>query len=151
MNFLGKIILRLQLFLCCVGLANAAPIEPLRTEANVAVEISFAAQRPHVDPFNDVTLDVTFTDPVGVKRKVPAFWASGDKWKVRYSSSERGLHHWRSGCSDARDAGLHGVEGATEVGAYNGDNPLFRHGPVRVAADKRHLEHADGTPFFWLG
>ena len=27
----------------------------------------------------------------------------------------------------------------------------FRHGPIRVAADRRHLEHADGTPFLWLG
>ena len=34
---------------------------------------------------------------------------------------------------------------------YTGDNPLFKHGPVRVAADKRHFEYADGTPFFWLG
>ena len=23
--------------------------------------------------------------------------------------------------------------------------------PIRVAADRRHFEHADGTPFFWLG
>ena len=28
--------------------------------------------------------------------------------------------------------------------------PLYLHGPLRVAADRRHFEHADGTPFFWL-
>lgn len=27
----------------------------------------------------------------------------------------------------------------------------FRHGPLRVSGDGRHLVHADGTPFFWLG
>jgi hypothetical protein len=27
----------------------------------------------------------------------------------------------------------------------------FRHGPLRVSADRRHLVHADGTPFFYLG
>ena len=32
-----------------------------------------------------------------------------------------------------------------------GDHPLLRHGPIRVSADRRHFEHADGTPFFWLG
>ena len=32
-----------------------------------------------------------------------------------------------------------------------GPNRLYQHGPLRVAADHRHLEHADGTPFFWLG
>ena len=37
------------------------------------------------------------------------------------------------------------------VTAYLGDNPLYRHGPIRIAGDRRHFEHADGTPFFWLG
>jgi hypothetical protein len=46
---------------------------------------------------------------------------------------------------------LHGVAGVVRVEPYRGDNPLFRHGPIRVAADRRHFEHADGTPFFWLG
>lgn len=35
-------------------------------------------------------------------------------------------------------------------------SPLFAaapwsHGPLRVSADGRHLQHRDGTPFFWLG
>lgn len=30
------------------------------------------------------------------------------------------------------------------------DNPLVRHGRLRVAAAGTHLEHADGTPFFFL-
>ena len=34
--------------------------------------------------------------------------------------------------------------------AAGATNPLLRHGPVRVAAGSRHLEHADGTPFLWL-
>ena len=62
-----------------------------------------------------------------------------------------GQHRWRSECSDGSDAGLHGVDGTVRSNAYEGDNPLFRHGPMRVAPDRRHFEHADGTPFFWLG
>ena len=27
----------------------------------------------------------------------------------------------------------------------------FSHGPLRVSADQRSIEHADGTPFLWLG
>src|SRR5205085_7383415 len=27
----------------------------------------------------------------------------------------------------------------------------YTHGALRVSADKRYLEHADGTPFLWLG
>ncbi len=125
--------------------------EPVRTPANVPAEISFTAQRAHADPFNDVMLDVTFTDPAGTARRVPAFWAGGDTWKVRYASPLAGAHGWQSGCSDAQDAGLHGVTGVVEIAPYADDNALFMHGPVRVAADHRHFEHADGTPFFWLG
>jgi Protein of unknown function (DUF4038) len=38
-----------------------------------------------------------------------------------------------------------------EVRAYSGHNPLYLHGPLQVAPDKRYLEYADHTPFFWLG
>jgi len=34
---------------------------------------------------------------------------------------------------------------------YAGSNPLYAHGAVRVRADGRRFEHADGTPFRWLG
>ncbi len=132
----------------CVSTSTA---ETTRMQANVPTEIVFTAQRPHSDPFNEVTLDVAFTDAGNKTRKVPAFWAGGDKWKVRYASPLAGTHHWQSICSDAQDAGLHGVKGTVDVVPYTGDNPLFKHGPVRVAADRRHFEYADGTPFFWLG
>ncbi len=125
--------------------------EPTRTQANVPAEITFTAQRPHADPFSEVTLDVAFTDPAGVVRKVPAFWAGGAQWKVRYASALTGTHRWQGVCSDEQDAGLHGMAGVVEITPYAGGNPLFRHGPVRVAAGGRYFEHADGTPFFWLG
>ena len=121
------------------------------TPANVPVEISFHARHPHADPFNDVTLDVVFSEPGGKKLKVPAFWDGGSLWKVRYASPHEGTHTWRSLCSDASDAGLHGVKGKVKVTRYSGSNPLLKHGPLKVASDHRHLEQGDGTPFFWLG
>ncbi len=121
------------------------------TPANVATEITFTAANAYADPFNDVTLDVVFTDPEGTSRRVPAFWAGGDQWKVRYASPLPGEHAWRSDCSASDDAGLHGRAGVVEVVPYEGSNALYHHGPLRVAADRRHLEHADGAPFFWLG
>ncbi|HEY8505478.1 MAG TPA: DUF4038 domain-containing protein, partial [Gemmataceae bacterium] len=130
--------------------ASPAPAAE-RVEANRPFEFVFAAAREHADPFNAVTLDVRFTDPRGQTRRVPAFWAGGKTWKVRYSSPVVGTHRFVSECSAASDAGLHGVRGAVEVVPYEGDNPLYKHGPVRVAANRRHFEHADGTPFLWLG
>ena len=115
-------------------------------------ELSFTAARPHADPFRDVTLDVVFTAPDGKTTfRVPAFWAGKDVWKVRYASAVVGTHTFRSECSDATDAGLHGVTGSVEITKYTGDNPLYAHGPLRVSENRRYLAHADGTPFFWLG
>jgi len=122
-----------------------------QAEANVAVEIAFQAERAHANPFLDVTLDVVFTDPGGAEKTVPGFWAGGDQWKARYASPVVGTHRYRTQCSDAEDAGLHGIEGRIDIKPYAGRNPLHRHGPLRVAKDKRHFAHADGTPFFWLG
>lgn len=132
--------------ICAAGLvAHAA------TEANRLVEFTFESARPYQDPFNEITLDAVFTDPSGVRRRVPAFWAGGATWRVRYSSPIIGTHRFQTECSDTSNAGLHGVRGEVKITPYTGSNPLFRHGAIRVADDGRHFAHADGTPFFWLG
>ncbi len=139
-------------FIALVYVAQAAPAETLSviTQANVAVELTFSAKRQHADPFKDVILDVLFTQPDGKSLRVPAFWAGGDQWKVRYASPQIGAHSWKSECLHSDDPGLDGQSGVVEISNYTGDNPLFKHGPIGVAADKRHFQYADGTPFFWL-
>jgi len=133
------------------AIVGAAGVPAARAEAGRVAEVSFTAAKPHADPFNTVRLDVTFTDPEGRAFPVPAFWAGGDIWRVRYSSRLSGRHKYRSECSDTADSGLHGQSGEVEILPYAGDNPLYRHGPIRVADDRRHFAHADGAPFFWLG
>ncbi|HEX8201475.1 MAG TPA: DUF4038 domain-containing protein, partial [Isosphaeraceae bacterium] len=147
----GRLGRRAALALVLAATARADAGESTRTAANVPVEIAFTAQRDHPDPFNAITLDVVFRSPGGRTMRVPAFWAGGTSWTVRYASGETGSHAYRAECSDPADPGLNGVEGRVEVTAYAGDNPLYRHGPIAVAADGRHFAHADGTPFFWLG
>ena len=117
----------------------------------MVTEIAFHSPKDYANPFTDLELDVLFTNPHGSEIKVPAFWAGGDTWKVRYASPLSGTHHFRSECSDTGNAGLHGIEGPIEIVPYTSDNPLYRHGPIQVASDHRHFAHADGTPFFWLG
>jgi hypothetical protein len=134
-----------------------APLSPIhaavakRVEANPVVEISFESEKTYENPFRAIELDVLVTQPDGKRLRVPAFWAGGNRWCFRYASNGLGVHTFRTECSDAANLRLHGIEGTIEVLAYGGDNSLYRHGPIRVAKDRRHLEHADGTPFFWLG
>jgi hypothetical protein len=94
----------------------------------------------------DVPVDVLFTDPSGSIRRVPAFAGAGT-WRVRYSSSAIGGHRYRveSTLSLAEPEGTVTVDAQTAAG-----NALAGHGAIRVAADQRHLEHEDGTPFLWL-
>ena len=135
-----------------IGLAAPLRADDIpEAEANRVVEVMFTAAKKHDDPFNSVDLDVTFTAPDGKTYIVPAFWAGGDVWRVRYASPQIGSHAYRTHCSDPDDAGLNGREGPFKIRPYEGDNPLYKHGPIRVAADHRHFMHADGTPFFWLG
>ena len=143
---------RLCALFALAAMAPAAPAQSVsHTEANVMVELSFEASRTYDDPFNTITLDVLFTAPNGDELRVPAFWAGGNRWKARYASPVVGTYQFRSDCSQPNDAGLHGVTGKVEVKPYTGQNPLYLHGPIRVAPNRRTLEHADGTPFFWLG
>ncbi len=122
-----------------------------KTEANVMVELTFTAKQTHADLFNAVTLDVVFIEPQKRELRVPAFWAGTNIWKARYASPTIGTHRFRSECSDTKDKGLHGVAGKVEIKPYRGQNLLYRHGPLKLSADRRYLEYHDGTPFFWMG
>jgi hypothetical protein len=119
-------------------------------EQHVVHEWSFSSDRHYADPFNEVELDVLFSGPDGTTQRVPAFWAGEGLWRVRFSTPLLGTYRYQTICSDAENADLDGQAGEFHVTLYRGDNPLLAHGPLRVAADRRHLEHADGTPFFWL-
>jgi Protein of unknown function (DUF4038)/Domain of unknown function (DUF5060) len=135
--------------LCC---SRGPAAEPTPTAlANCAVQWSVISEKDYRDPFNDVKLDFVVTAAGGQTVRVPGFWAGGRTWRGRYSSATAGLHRFRTECSDAGNAGLHGVTGQVEITPYRGDNPLFLHGALRVAADRRHFAYADGTPFLWLG
>lgn len=143
----------LFVLLCIVAEARDVQGEEktLQTAANVMAEISFTASAAHNDPFNTINLDAVFTTPTGQVLRVPAFWAGGNMWKVRYASPEVGTHRFQTECSKPDDTGLHGIKGEVEVTPYSGENPLYKHGPLHISENKRYLEHADGKPFFWLG
>jgi hypothetical protein len=115
-----------------------------------AFETSFETGKTYTNPFTDVDMHVVFRS--GDKQwTVPAFWAGGGKWTVRFAPPVQGEYTFRIQCSDQSNIELNGREQTLRVAAYTGTNPLLQHGFLQVSANKRHFEHADGTPFFWLG
>ena len=120
-------------------------------EANQVAEVALVSGTSYANPFTGAQLDAVVTQPDGTQLRVPGFWAGDSDWRFRYASNKLGTHTWRTECSDTADSGLHGVTGSLTVTASTSTNGLYLHGPIRVAADQRHFEHADGTPFLWLG
>ena len=101
-----------------------------------------SVELPHVrDPLRGNDLQARFTSPSGHERRAPTFWDGETTYTVRFAPDELGT--WRFEV-DAR-------AGTFECVPYTGTNPLYRHGPPRIAADRSHLIHADGTPYFFLG
>jgi hypothetical protein len=124
--------------------------DPLKVEANRVAEVTLVSNQSYTNPFTEIELDAVVTQPDGRVLRIPMFWTGGQQWRLRYASNAVGVHTFRTECSDTANASLHHTEGAIEVAAYTGPNALYRHGPIRVAEDKRHFEHADGKPFLWL-
>ena len=127
----------------------AAAAQPPASQ-NRVFEWTFESQKVYADPFNDVDVDVVFTK-AGESWRVPTFWRGGSKWTVRFAPPTSGEYTYHLESTDQSNPGLNGHEGRVTITAYTGTNALLRHGMLRVSANKRYFEHADGTPFYWLG
>lgn len=115
------------------------------------LELEFTAHEVHADPYRDLELDVIFAHDGDLELTMPAFWDGERCWKVRFAAPETGAWTYCTQCSDSRDSGLHAQTGSFDVTPYTGNLALCRHGFLRVSQNRRYLEHADGTPFYWLG
>ncbi len=62
-----------------------------------------------------------------------------------------GEYTYKLESTDRNNPDLNGHESRVEIAAYEGTDPLLKHGMLRVSSNKRYFEHADGTPFYWLG
>ena len=130
------------------GLARRGQSTPAVPKWGV-FEAAFTSARTLENPLQDVALRVTFTAPSGSSRSVDGFWDGGATWRVRFSPDEIGEWRYRTTATPA-DSDLNAGSGSFRVSAARGSSRFERHGPVRVSGNRRFLEHADGTPFFWL-
>jgi hypothetical protein len=119
--------------------------------AGVPTEWSYTSGKRYEDPFNQVDVDAIVSTPAGGEERVPGFWAGNSTWSIRYAPPAPGHYKIRSVCSDTSNRDLHGQSINLDVVEYTGTNPHYRHGALKIAPDGRHFQHADDTPFFWLG
>jgi hypothetical protein len=107
--------------------------------------------RDYANPYADVALRVIYTGPAGQTIRAYGFWDGGDTFRIRCAFPIPGTWRWETECSDAANAGLHQQQGTVAVAPYAGDNPLYRHGFLKVSDNGRYLAFGDGTPFLWVG
>jgi hypothetical protein len=113
-------------------------------------EAAFKSSSQYDNPAQTVALQVIFKSPSGATRTVDGFWDGGETWRVRFSPFALGEWSYTTSCSETKDNGLNGVSGRFLCDEPAGTNRFYQHGPVLVSLDGRFLQHADGTPFFWL-
>jgi hypothetical protein len=133
------------------ALVKCAEAQQRQAVQRCAAEWSVSSGKRYKDPFNEADVDFIFSGNGGSEMRVPAFWAGDNTWRVRFAAPAPGRYTWRTTCTDASNTDLHGKTGSLEVTPYTGSNPLLAHGPIKVSRGGRNFEHADGTPFFWLG
>jgi hypothetical protein len=114
-------------------------------------EQELTSSRVYENPYAQVTVSVTYTGPAGQTIQSYGFWDGEERFKIRCAFPTPGNWRWQTICSDTTNSGLHERSGSVSVTSYRGANQLYRHGFLRVSANKRYLTLADGTPFLWMG
>lgn len=113
-------------------------------------ETSWETSTVYANPYTDIEVNVIF-EQGGQTWTVPAFWAGAGRWTVRFAPPVVGEFRSRVECTDKENRELNGRWQSLGVTVYSGEKPLLRHGFIRVNTGGRYFEHADGTPFLWLG
>jgi hypothetical protein len=130
--------------------AASVTAQPASERFERVAEWTLESRKAYANPFQDIDVDVIF-EKAGQKWRVPTFWRGGQKWTVRFAPPAPGVYDYSVQSTDATNADLNGQRGRVTITPYRGSNELLRRGNFHVSTNKRHFEHADGTPFFWLG
>ena len=75
-----------------------------------ALEWGYTSGKPYPDPFNDLELDVILTHASGESWRVPAYWAGGQEWRLRFAPPLPGGYSAVAQCSDRGNPSLNGQE-----------------------------------------
>lgn len=114
------------------------------------VDIPLTTTKNYISPFEDVDVFGVFKGPQGEVIKLLAFWDGDNTWILRFAPVSVGTWTFNIESTDTENIDFSG-EGTVECVPYTGELDMYKHGFLKVSEDRDYLEHADGTPFFWLG
>lgn len=114
-------------------------------------ELTLKSRYTYTNALQEAEVRVLFVSPLGETNRTYGFWDGGKTWRVRFAPNFPGRWKYYTMCSDTANSGLHEQSGEFLCGAAAGNSRFGEHGPIQVARDHEHFEHADRTPFLWLG
>jgi len=114
-------------------------------------EITLKSRATYTNAAQEAEVRALLVSPLGETNRVYGFWDGGKTWRVRFAPNFPGRWRYYTLCSDTANTGLNGQTGEFLCSAPLGNSRFGEHGPIQVARDEEHLEHADHTPFLWLG
>jgi len=147
----------IQLFLtvACIALVqfpNSARAQKIPTIPKwQRFEATLKSNVTYTNALQEAEVRALFVSPLGETNRVYGFWDGGKTWRIRYQPNFPGRWTYYTMCSDTANRGLHEQSGEFLCTATKGESRFEQHGPVQVARNHQHLEHADRTPFLWLG
>ncbi len=151
MNLLKIFSLTIILGLLCQTNAEAEIQSDVSATQWKLIELSFQAEEDISDPIHSVDFFLNLTSPEGKEVGVRGFWDGEKAWKVRFQPNQVGAWTYTTSVSGKNIMGLSNQSGKINVSPYIGENPLYSKGKIEVSPSGRYFQHADGTPFFWLG
>jgi hypothetical protein len=111
-------------------------------------EIFLSIEASYENPFDPDEIDIMgiFISPSGKEWKVPGFYSPAFQggFSIRFSANETGEWSYAVKVRDKNGT----AESETRTFSVI---PSDYHGPVRIASNKRYLEHADGTSWYGVG
>jgi len=114
-------------------------------------ELTLTSRHAYTNAPQEAEVRVLFVSPLGETNRTYGFWDGGKTWRVRFAPNFPGRWRYYTMCSDPANPGLNGQAGEFLCIAATGDSRFDEHGPIQVARDQAHFEHADRAPFLWLG
>lgn len=93
-----------------------------------------------------IDIQALFISPSGKKWEIPGFYnySQGTLWKIRFSPNETGKWNYSVTVRDKNGEVISSTQSFVAIKSS-------RKGPIQVAANKRYLEHSDGSHFYGVG
>lgn len=149
MKFLGIILLALQSTIAfCQPTINRMFRPPEEIGLYEKLELALNITAEFTNPFDpaEVNITATFKAPSGKEWQVPGFYSQARRggFVVRFSANETGQWSYTVSVTDKTGSTTSEPRTINVI-------PSEYHGPIRIAQNKRYLEHVDGTPWFGVG